>query len=205
MASMMVNHLSQIIGQEEESSHQVSHTKQQVPATIQERVIPIIDGIIETPFTKEECWQALKKLGKEKSPGWDGITTEFSLEFWEDLASSCVALLNSTFTEGRLGDSIKKGLIKPIPKQVACSQLKHWKPITMLTTIYKLLAKMIATRMSPMLNSIVSQHQHGFIKGRSIYDNILTTMVGMEYAQFTKQECVLLQLDPDKAYDRIIW
>ena len=75
----------------------------------------------------------------------------------------------------------------------------------MLTTIYKLLAKMIATRMSPILNSIVSQHQHRFIKGRSIYDNILTTMVGMEYGQFTKQECVLLQLDLDKAYDRITW
>ena len=75
----------------------------------------------------------------------------------------------------------------------------------MLTTIYKLLAKMIANKMSPILNSIVSQHQHGFIKGRSIYDNILTAMVGMEYAQFSKQECVLLQLDLDKAYDRITW
>ena len=30
-------------------------------------------------------------------------------------------------------------------------------------------------------------------------------MVGMEYAQFKKQECDLLQLDLDKAYDRISW
>ena len=43
---------------------------------------------IETPSTKEECWQALKKLGKEKSLGWDGITTEFWLEFWEELVNS---------------------------------------------------------------------------------------------------------------------
>ena len=116
-----------------------------------------------------------------------------------------MALLNYAFIEGRLGDIIKKGLIKPIPKQVACSQLKHWRPITMLTTIYKLLAKMLAMRMTPILSSIVSPHQHGFIKGRNIYDNILTAMVGMEYVQFTKQECVLLQLDLDKAYDRITW
>ena len=75
----------------------------------------------------------------------------------------------------------------------------------MLTTIYKLLAKMIKMRMTPILNSIVSPHQHGFIKGRNIYDNILMAMVGMEYAQFTKQECVLLQLDLDKAYDWITW
>ena len=73
----------------------------------------------------------------------------------------------------------------------------------MLTTICKLMAKMIATRMAPILNSIVSPHQHGFIKGRSIYDNILVAMVGIEYAQFTKQECILLQLDLDKAYNKI--
>ena len=75
----------------------------------------------------------------------------------------------------------------------------------MLTTIYKLMAKMIATRMTPILNRNVSPHQHSFIKGRSMYDNILTAMVRMEYAQFTKQECILLQLDLDKAYDRITW
>ena len=75
----------------------------------------------------------------------------------------------------------------------------------MLTTIYKLMAKMIATRMTPILNNIVSPHQHGLIKGRSVYDNILTAMVGMEYAQFNKQECILLHLDLDKAYDRIGW
>ena len=113
------------MGQEEDCSDQVDQAKLQVLAAIQERVSPSTAASIEIPFTKEECWQALKKLGKEKSPGWDGITTEFWIEFWEELASSCVALLNAAFTEGRLGVSIKKGLIKPIPKQVACSQLKH--------------------------------------------------------------------------------
>ena len=81
MAGMMINHLSQIIGQEEDSSHQVDQAKQQVLAAIQERVNPSTANSIEIPFTKEEWWQALKKLGKEKSPEWDGITTEFWLEF----------------------------------------------------------------------------------------------------------------------------
>ena len=89
-------------------------------AAIQERVSPATGASIEAPFTKEECWQALKKLGKEKSPRWDGITTEFWLELWEELANSCIAMLNTAFTKGQLGASIKKGLIKPIPKQVAC-------------------------------------------------------------------------------------
>ena len=75
----------------------------------------------------------------------------------------------------------------------------------MMSVIYKLMAKMIALRMTPSLAEIVSPHQHGFIKERSIYDNILVVMLGMEYTQFTKQECILLQLDLDKAYDQISW
>ena len=75
----------------------------------------------------------------------------------------------------------------------------------MMTVIYKLMAKMLAMRMTLTLVEIVSPHQHGFIKGRSIYDNILAAMVGMEYAQFKIQECILPQLDLDKAYDRISW
>ena len=97
-------------------------------------------------------------------------------------------MLNTVFMEGRMETSIKNGLIKPIPKKVMCSHLKHWRPITMLTTIYKLVAKMIATRMSLVLGDIVTPHQHGFIKGRSIYENILIAMARMEYVQFTKQE-----------------
>ena len=75
----------------------------------------------------------------------------------------------------------------------------------MLTTIYKLMAKMIAMRILPILGAIVMPHQHRFIKGRSIYDNILAIMLGMEYVQFTKHECILLQHDLDKAYDQITW
>ena len=79
---------------------------------------------------------------------------------------------------------IKNGLIKPIPKQVACYKLKHWRPITMMPSIYNLMEKMLATRLAPILADIRSPHQHGFIKGRNIYDDILAIMVGMEHAQF---------------------
>ena len=62
----------------------------------------------------------------------------------------------------------------------------------------KIISKAIATRLTPILGSVVSQDQHGFIKGRSIYDNILAAKTGIDYIKLTKQECILLQLDLDK-------
>ena len=98
-----------------------------------------------------------------------------------------------------------KGIIKPIPKQVSCSLPKRWRPISMMTIMYKIVAKVVANRLAPLLNRILTPHQHGFIKGRSIFYNILAAMAGIDYAQISMQECVLLQLNLYKAYDCIGW
>ena len=51
------------------------------------------------------------------------------------------------------------------------------------------------------LQAIMSPHHHQFIKGHNMYDNNSATIVGIKYAQFTKQEYVLLQLHLVKAYN----
>ena len=75
----------------------------------------------------------------------------------------------------------------------------------MMPVIYKIATKVVAFRLSPILDKVITPHQHGFIKGRSIYDNILVAMIGIDYAKLMHQECILLQLDLNKAYDRIGW
>ena len=76
----------------------------------------------------------------------------------------------------------------------------------MMPITYKTATKVVANRLSPIFNKIITPHQHGFIKGgKSIYDNILAAMIGIDYANLTNQECIVLQLDLDKAYDKIGW
>ena len=71
--------------------------------------------------------------------------------------------------------------------------------------IYKIIAKAIALRLAPLLDKIITPHQHGFIKGKFIFDNILAAMIGMKYASFSKKKFIALQLDLDKAYERGSW
>ena len=47
-------------------------------------------------------------------------------------------------------------------------------------------SKDVSIRMASIILDVVLPHQHKFLKGRSIYDNILVVMVNMEYAQFKK-------------------
>ena len=62
----------------------------------------------------------------------------------------------------------------------------------MMPVIYKITPKVAAFRLSSVLDKVITPHQHGFIKGRSIYDNILGAMIGIDYAKLTNQECILV-------------
>ena len=75
----------------------------------------------------------------------------------------------------------------------------------MMGIIYKIMAKAIAIRISPILRQTIHSSQSGFIGGRSIYDNILTVQLGIEYARRSHQDTVILQLDFAKAFDSVDW
>lgn len=160
---------------------------------------------MDAPFTKSELFFALQKLGNDKTPGLDGLSKEFMLAFWEQLEDLVLNVINYSWQSGNLPLNLKKGIIKLLPKQIFCSKLEHWRPITMLGIVYKILAKAIALRISPTLRSNIHPSQTGFIGGRSILDNILTVQLGIEHAKQSKQNVVMLQLDYAKAFDTVGW
>ena len=100
---------------------------------------------------------------------------------------------------------LKKGIIKLLPKFTFCTALTHWRPITMMGILYKIFAKALSVRLNPFLRASVHTSQSGFVGGRSIYDNILAVQLGIEYAQRSGQDTVLLQLDFQNAFDSLDW
>ena len=70
-----------------------------------------------------------------------------------------------------------EGMIYLIPKlEGVVDDIKKWRPITLLNTVYKVYAKLLATRLQPFLPHIVHKTQTGFIQERSIFDNIFIVL-----------------------------
>jgi len=70
-------------------------------------------------------------------------------------------------------ETMKQGVIKLIPKPGKDKKnINNLRPITLLNTDYKILTKVLATRLKMGLPGIISQTQSGFLKGRSIHNNI---------------------------------
>ena len=97
---------------------------------------------IKGPVSEYECASALKAMQNNKSPGSDGITTEFYKIFWSDIKSYYVKSLNYSFENGDMTVMQKQGLISLLPKKNNdLGNLNNWRPLTLLNTDYKIVTK----------------------------------------------------------------
>ena len=159
---------------------------------------------LEGELTNSEILAALKCMKNEKSPGPDGITTEFLKFFWNDLGDFLVKALNFGYRTGSLSVSQKQGLITCIPKGNKPKRfLKNWRPITLLNTAYKLGAAAISKRIKAVLPNIINEDQKGFVTGRYIGEVTRLVYDLMEHTEKHQIPGLLLLIDFEKAFDSV--
>ncbi len=106
---------------------------------------------------------------------------------------------------GETSKLINKGLITLIPKSGDHAKLGNWRPITLLGSMYKILAKTLARRLQVFFPSVIRPGQTSFVEGRNILDNTFLAQEAQDWAEESNQDLVLLLLDFEKAFDRIEW
>ena len=161
----------------------------------------------EQGITLEELQAALKLSARGKKPGSDGLPYEFFSHFWEELGPELLAVLQEAFQTQHglsLPASMTQGVITLLYKgRGSTALLDSYRPITLLNSDYKLLAKALATRFGPALQHVIDPTQTAFVPGRWIGDNVLCHLEEVEYLQQTGQPGCMVFLDFSKAYDRL--
>ncbi len=145
----------------------------------------------EQGITLDELQAALKLSARGKKPGSDGLPYEFFSQFWEVLGPKLLAVLQDAFQAQHglcLPTSMTQGVITLLYKgKGPKAMLDSYRPITLLNSDYKLLAKALATRFGPALQHVVDPTQTAFVPGRWIGDNVLCHLEEVEYLQQTGQ------------------
>ena len=144
----------------------------------------------------------LEELPPGKSPGTDGLPTEFYSAFWDSLGDSLVQIFNERFRLGALTDSQRQALLRLVHKKDATNLVKNWRPISLLNTDYKIASKVITERKS-VIASIVHQDQTCSVPGRSIFANLQLVRDVLDMIDKTNETGILVTLDQEKALDRV--
>ncbi|CAM6102384.1 unnamed protein product [Calypogeia fissa] len=164
---------------------------------------PVEQLFLTLPPSEQELKDVLDLLLNDKAPNIDGLTAEVFRACWDFIRHGLVAMVLDFWHTSTLAHTIKEGVLKLIPKKADKRRFKDWHPLTMLTTIYKILAKFIALWLKVFLPKMISPQQTGFISGRHILENISVVWLTIDWIQAKHFSSLFLKLDFEKAFDRV--
>jgi hypothetical protein len=100
---------------------------------------------------------------------------------------------------------LNTAFITLIPKKIDAMQVKDYRPISLIHNFAKLVGKVLANRLAPLLPSIVSTNQSAFVRGRNIHDNFIFVQQMVKALHKKKEAHVMLKLNISKAFDSVSW
>ena len=161
---------------------------------------------LEGKLTIEELGKSLKNMKNNKTPGIDGFPAEFFKMFWKKIKYFIMRSLNHSYINGSLSISATQCIITCLPKgQKSREYLKNWRPLSMLSVIYKLASASLANRLKNVLESLVSKSQTGFVPGRYIGESTRLIYDIMHITEINNIPGLLMLIDFEKAFDSISW
>jgi hypothetical protein len=125
------------------------------------------------PFSLLEIENVVRDCDGDKSPGPDGFNFAFVKAFWELLKAEVRILFDQFHGNATLPKSFLSYFVTLIPKVNSPFVLEDFRPISLLGSMYKLVAKVLTVRLSKVMDSLISSNQSAFIKGRHLVDGVL--------------------------------
>lgn len=114
---------------------------------------------LEAKISFHELSDAVGQLKPCRSPGIDGLTSEFYKHFCKCIGMDFFGVFCESYRDGFLPTSCQRAVLSLLPKKGDLTLLKNWRPVALLTTEYKLLSKCIANRLKKYLHFIIHQDQ----------------------------------------------
>lgn len=129
-------------------------------------------SLLDLQFTPEEIKRALWSIPDNKAPGLDGFNSCFYKASWEVVGKDLVRAVSQFFSNGKL-KSWNMTTITLIPKVPNPQHPGDFRPISCCHVLYKVISKLICSKLKLVLDFLVDPAQGAFVAGRSIMHNIL--------------------------------
>ena len=157
--------------------------------------------------TCKEIKCSVFNLAPDKAPSPDGFPPYFFQIYWTLVGNSVIRAVQAFFHSGKLLKEINHTFLALIPKIDNPSFPNHFRPISLCSTIYKIISKIMTNRLKEVMGKTIHPFQGAFVPYRLIQANIL---IAHEIFQSFKCKSgstgwIAIKLDMEKAYDRLEW
>uniref|UniRef100_A0A670J9A9 Reverse transcriptase domain-containing protein n=1 Tax=Podarcis muralis TaxID=64176 RepID=A0A670J9A9_PODMU len=162
---------------------------------------------LNAPIQREEVEEGIRELKRGKAPGPDGFTSSYYKEMKDKLITPLTEVMNGILKERDIPKTWQEAFITIIPKQESdLTQVRNYRPISLLNTDYKIFAGILAKRLKKILIKIIHKDQTGFLPGRHIRNNTRNIVNIIEYlSERCDKPASLIFVDAEKAFDNVAW
>ncbi len=140
-----------------------------------------------------------------KALGPDGFNVDFFKTCWSIVKHDILNVVEDSRGNHTILKALNTSFIALIPKQELAQTPDRFRPIALCNVFYKIISKVVANRLKPLLPSLVSVEQYGYVEDRQILDNIIQAHEVVHSLTSNRKACMIMQFDIAKAYDKLNW
>ncbi|GJX95923.1 RNA-directed DNA polymerase, eukaryota [Tanacetum coccineum] len=162
-------------------------------------------GELDKDVTPDEIRMAVWECGECKSPGPDGYTFEFFRRYWSFVGPDFCSAVSCFFDKGCFPRAGNSSFIALIPKVLDAKFVTDFRPISLIGNVYKVVTKILASRLALVILDPVSNTQSAFIANRQILDGPFILNEVLAWCKKKRKQALIFKVDFAKAYDSVRW
>nr|GEW02867.1 RNA-directed DNA polymerase, eukaryota [Tanacetum cinerariifolium] len=139
-------------------------------------------------------------LSNEQASSLEAVVTDQEIKN----VDACKAI-KEFFASGKFPIGCNPLFISLIPKISDAKFVKDFRPISLIGCQYKIVRKILANRLSVVIDILVSSEQSAFIKGRQILDGPMILNEMLCWCNNKKKQTMIFKVDFEKAFDSVRW
>nr|GFB15385.1 hypothetical protein [Tanacetum cinerariifolium] len=160
---------------------------------------------LEAPISNDEIRAAVWGCDVDKSPCPDGFTFEFFRKFWNIIGPDfCLAVL-WFFDHGGFAVGCNSSFVTLISKVMEPKIVSDFRPISLIGSLYKVVTKILSSRLSLVISDLISDVQSAFLPNRQILDGPFIINEVLSKCKLRKHQLMIFKVDFAKAYDSVRW
>jgi hypothetical protein len=159
--------------------------------------------VLDRPLTRAEIDKSMEQANFKSAPGIDGISNIFLSKYWDFFGEALFKYAIYCYDKGTLTANFKSASIKLIPKKGELEKLKNWRPISLLSNMYKIISRAINNRLNAVVNRVCSRAQKGFNDARYTQEVLINVIETIRYCNNNNVSSAVVAVDMAKAFDTL--